>query len=462
MRAHTILGLWGGQMQKDQGNSVASREFLSCRKGPREVPLALPKVFRVKQALEGPLVANVPGAVRDTFCSLQLQEKVRPGQTVAITAGSRGIANIARIIRAVVDTMLHLGLTPFIVPAMGSHGGSTAEGQRNILAQYGITETDMGCPIKSSMEVVEIGRTKGTPVFCDRNAWEADHIVIVGWINAHPDFSGELESGLFKMMAIGLGKQQGAEHYHRAGQHYSYAEIFPLVGRTILGTGHVLCGLGVVQNGSGETAGVHALLPRDFESGERALLREAKSWKAHLPFEAIDLLIVDEMGKNISGAGMDPLVIGRPAIQRPAGRPTIRHLFVRDLTPESAGNAIGIGFADLTTWRLVAQIDYAAMYMNGITSSDTHDSKVPMAFATDRDAIETALHMNGLTPPGEARVVRIKNTLHLVEFDVSESLLAEVKANGRLSQLTAPVPLLFDDSGGLPPFDGRSPCRQAG
>jgi hypothetical protein len=414
--------------------------------------MTFPKLFRAKQDLEGPRVADIPGAVRDTMRRLPLQAKVRPGQTVAITAGSRGIANIAGITRAVVDQMNGLGLAPFIVPAMGSHGGATAEGQRTVLAHYGITDAAMGCPIKSSMEVVEIGRAKGTPVFCDRHAWEADHVVVVGWINAHPDFAGEIESGLFKMMAIGLGKQQGAEHYHRAGQHYSYAEIFPLVGRAVLDTGHVLCGLGVVQNGYGETARVQALLPPDFDSGEKALLREAKAWRPRLPFETLDLLIVDEMGKNINGAGMDPLVIGRPTIQRPAGQPTIRHLFVRALTPESEGNAIGIGFADMTTWRLVKQINYEAMYMNGITSSDTHDSKVPMAFHTDREAVRTALHMNGLTPPAQARVVRIKNTSHLVEFDASESLLAEVTATGRVSQLTDPAPLTFDGAGDLPPF----------
>ena len=414
--------------------------------------MAFPKMFRMKQELEGPRVGDIPAAVHDTMRSLGVQEKVKPRQTVAITAGSRGIAHIDGITRAVVDELKAWGLQPFIVPAMGSHGGATAEGQRTILAHYGITEAAMACPIRSSMEGVEIGKTKGTPVFCDRNAWEADHIVVVGWINAHPDFSGEIESGLFKMMAIGLGKQQGAEHYHRAGQHYSYAEIFPLVGKTVLETGHVLCGLGILQNGYGATARVQALRPPDFEAGERALLREAKAWKAGLPFDTIDLLIVDEMGKNINGAGLDPLVIGRPTIQKPAERPHIRHLFVRDLTPESEGNAIGIGFADMTTWRLVRKIDYAAMYMNGITSSDTHDSKVPMAFDTDRDAIRTALHMNGLTPPAQARVVRIKNTLLLTELEASESMLAEVEANRRLSRLTDPLPLTFDSLGDLPPF----------
>lgn len=414
--------------------------------------MMFPKLFRLKQDLEGPRVVDIPGAVHGTLRSLGLQNRVKPGQSVAITAGSRGIANIGGITRAVVDEMKSLELRPFIVPAMGSHGGATAERQRTILAHYGITETTMACPIKASMEVVEIGKSKGTPVFCDRNAWEADHIVVVGWINPHPDFSGEIESGLFKMMAVGLGKQQGAEHYHRAGQHYSYAEIFPLVGRAVLDTGRVLCGLGILQNGYGETAKVKALLPPDFDSGERALLREAKAWKARLPFDAIDLLIVDEMGKNINGAGMDPLVIGRPTIQKPAERPHIRHLFVRDLTPESEGNAIGIGFADLTTWRLVRTIDYAAMYMNGITSSDTHDSKVPMAFDTDRDAIRTALNMNGLTPPEQARVVRIKNTLLLTEMDASESMLAEVEANCRLSRITDPMPLTFDEPGNLRAF----------
>jgi len=310
----------------------------------------------------------------------------------------------------------------------------------------------MGCPLKSSLDVVEIGRTKGATVFCDKHAWEADHIVVVGRVNAHPDFSGDIESGLFKMMAIGLGKQRGAESYHRAGQEYSYAEIFPLVGKTVLESGHVLFGLGIVENGYGETAKVRALLPGDFESGEKALLEEAKAWMPRLPFEKIDLLIVDEMGKNINGAGMDPHVIGRPTIQKPAGKPHIRHLFVRDLTPESEGNAIGIGFADMTTWRLVKKIDYAAMYMNGVTSSDTHDSKVPMAFDTDREAIRTALRMNGLTPPERARVVRIKNTLLLTEMDVSDALLAEVRSHERVTQPTAPAPFNFDVMGNLLPF----------
>ncbi len=412
----------------------------------------LPRLIRMKQQLEGPTLTDIPAAVRNSVQRLRLEERVKSGQSVAVTSGSRGVANIATITKAVVDELLSSGLAPFIVPAMGSHGEATAEGQKKVLEHYGVTELAMGCPIRSSMEVVEIGRTKGTTVYCDKNAWEADHIVVINRVSPHPDFSGELESGLFKMMAIGLGKQHGAENYHRAGQHYSYAEIFPLIGNVVLSSGHVLFGLGVVENGYGETAQVKAIAPRDVASEEKALLREAKQWKARIPFDAIDLLIVDEMGKNISGAGMDPHVIGRPAIQKPADKPHIRHLFVRDLTPESEGNAIGIGFADLTTWRLVRKINYQAMYMNGITSSDTHDSKVPMAFDTDRQAIETALNMNGLTPPDQARVVRIKNTLHLTELDASESLLPEVAGNDRLTRMTDPAPFAFNALGNLQPF----------
>jgi hypothetical protein len=409
-------------------------------------------MFRVKQRFEGPTLHDIPAAVRDTMRSLRLQDRVKPGQTVAITAGSRGIANIDRITRAVVDELKALGLTPFIVPTMGSHGEATGEGQRKILEHYGITESSMGCPIKSSMEVVRIGEVKGTPVFCDKNAWEADHIAVVARVKTHTDFDAEIESGLFKMMAIGLGKQHGAEQYHRAGHHYSYAEIFPLVGKAVLDTGHILFGLGIVENGYDETAKVQALLPKDFWEGEKALLRESKTWMAKLPFQNIDLLIVDEMGKDVSGAGMDPNVIGRPSVQKAPEYPKVQRLFVRDITPACEGNAVGVGMADMTTKRLVSKINYVAMHMNAITSGVPEAAKVPMAFETDREAIEIALGMIGLTSPEQATVVRIKNTLLLAEMNVSEALLPQVKAHDRLSIVSGPAPLAFDGKGNLPPF----------
>ena len=411
-----------------------------------------PRMYRVKQRFEGPTLHNIPSAVRGTMASLHLGDKVKAGQTVAVTAGSRGIANIDRITRAVVDELKALGLKPFIVPTMGSHGEATAEGQRKILEHYGITEGSMGCPIKSSMGVVRIGEVKGTPVFCDKNAWGADHIAVVARVKTHTDFDNEIESGLFKMMAIGLGKQHGAEHYHRAGHDRGYAEIFPSVGKTVLETGHILFGLGIAENGYDETAKVQALLPKDFWEGEKALLRESKTWMAKLPFERIDLLIVDEMGKDVSGAGMDPNVIGRPSVQKVPEYPKVQRLFVRDVTPACDGNAIGVGMADYTTKRLVDKINYKAMHMNAITSGVTEAAKVPMAFETDREAVQVALGMIGLTPPEQATVVRIKNTLLLVEMDVSEALLPQVKAHERLSIVSGPAPLTFDTKGSLPPF----------
>jgi hypothetical protein len=414
--------------------------------------MSFPKMFRVKQRFEGPTLHNIPAAVRETIARLHLADKAKAGQTVAITAGSRGIANIDRITRTVVDELKALGLKPFIVPTMGSHGEATAEGQRKILEHYGITEGTMGCPIKSSMEVVRIGEVMGTPVFCDKNAWEADHIAVVARVKTHTDFDNEIESGLFKMMAIGLGKQHGAEHYHRAGHHYSYAEIFPSVGKAVLDTAHILFGVGIVENGYDETAKVQALLPKDFWEGEKALLRESKTWMAKLPFEQIDLLIVDELGKDVSGAGMDPNVIGRPSVQKAPEYPKVQRLFVRDITPACDGNAIGVGMADYTTKRLVDQINYKAMHMNAITSGVTEAAKVPMAFETDREAIQVALGMIGLTPPEKASVVRIKNTLLLTEMDVSEALLPLVETHDRLSIVSGPTPLTFDTTGNLPPF----------
>ena len=313
--------------------------------------------------------------------ALGLAGRIKAGQTVAITAGSRGITGIDGILGAVVEECASVGLRPFIVPAMGSHAGATAEGQQHLLEHYGITAAAMGCEIRSSMDVVPIGEVKGIPVFCDRNAWEADHIAVVARVKPHTDFDNEIESGLFKMMSVGLGKREGAEHYHRAGHDYSYADVFPSVGKKVLETARILFGLAVVENGNGQTARIEAVLPSDFYETEKALLVLAKSWLGRLPFEALDLLIVDEMGKNISGTGMDPNVIGRPCIQKHTGRPKIRQLLVRDLTPESDGNALGVGMADLTTKRLVDKINRTTTNINVITTGALDLAKVPMSFA---------------------------------------------------------------------------------
>lgn len=412
----------------------------------------MPRMFHVKQQFEGPTISDIPGAVREALARLDLGDRIRPGQTVALTAGSRGIVNIAIILRSVIDHLKGLGARPFIVPAMGSHGGATAEGQVEVLRHYGITEASMGAPIRSSMEVVQVGEALGLPVVLDRHAAAADHIGVIGRVKPHTDFSGEIESGLFKMMAIGLGKQRGAKQAHTAGLEHGYETVILAFGREILRRAPVAFGLGIVENGYDQTAKVAGLLPAEFEEGEKALLRDAKAWMARLPFDAIDLLIVDEMGKNVSGAGMDTNVIGRPFVQKVVEVPRVRRLFVRDLTPESAGNAVGIGFADFTTDRLVARIDAHATRMNALTSGAPDCARIPIAFATDREAIEAALTTIGLTPPERARVVRIKNTLLLAELEASEAFVDEVRSRPSLSRGSDPAPMGFDLGGNLPPF----------
>ena len=415
--------------------------------------MSLPRMARIRQTAEGLALKRVASVVRAHISKLGLSSRVKPGQTIAITAGSRGITNIDLIMRAVVDECKSIGLVPFIVPSMGSHGGATADGQRQILEHYGITEDAMGCPIRSSMEVVRIGTIKKIPVFCDKNAWEADHIAVVGRVKAHTDFEGEIESGLFKMMAIGLGKQAGAQHYHSAGLQYGYAEVFPAVGKKVLETAKVLFGLAIVENACQETARIEAMLPADFYEREKALLIQSKNLAVRLPFDNLDLLIVDEIGKEISGTGMDPSVIGRPLAQRIPVKPRIRWVFVRDMSAESDGNALGIGMANFTTQRLVDKIDCAKTMVNAITAANPDAARVPLTLAYDRDAIETALGMIGLTPPDKARVIRIKNTLQLTEVEISESLLSEAKTNTRLSQITKLRPMTFDADNNLLPLE---------
>jgi hypothetical protein len=414
--------------------------------------MAIPRMCRFDQALTGPAIADVSREVRSRVRALGLADRVKAGESIAITAGSRGITGIDKILRAVVQECTALGLRPFIVPAMGSHAAATAQGQQHLLEHYGINAAAMGCDIRSSMDVVRIAEVKGIPVFCDRNAWEADHIAVVARVKPHTDFDNEIESGLFKMMSIGLGKREGAEHYHRAGHDYGYADVFPAVGKKVLETAKILFGLALVENGNGQTARIEAVLPRDFYDAEKALLVQAKSWLGRLPFDALDLLIVDEMGKNISGTGMDPNVIGRPCIQKHTGQPKIRQLLVRDLTPESDGNALGIGMADLTTRRLVDKINHTNTNVNVITTGALDLAKVPMSFSSDREAVEVALGMIGLTAPHDARIVRIKNTLHLTEMAVSEPLLRQACETPRLSQVGEPAPMSFDIDGNLAPL----------
>jgi hypothetical protein len=411
----------------------------------------LPRMLRLRQTFQRPRVPDIPKAV------IQALEGAHPpvkrGDTVAVGAGSRGIANIDVVVGTTVRWLRDLGAKPFVFPAMGSHGGGTVEGQLSVLEHYGITEATMGCPVRATMEVNEVGEALGLPVWLDRYAAEADWIGLVNRIKPHTDFKGTIESGLFKMMTIGLGKWKGAIQYHRACVTHGYETVITAVGREILSKVKIGFGVGLVENGYDETAQIEAFNAQDLEAGERRLLKSAREWMARLPFSPIDVLIVEQMGKNISGAGMDTNVIGRPTNPHEPfpNDPKILWIVALDLTDESYGNAIGIGNADFTTRRLVDKIDMKPTLINAITACEPATAKVPATYETDREAVEAALSCIGLTPSDRARVIRIKNTLMLGEIEVSEAFAAEV---ARRSDLTVQgeAPLAFDATGRLAAF----------
>ncbi len=406
-------------------------------------------MLRIRQHFERPVVHDVTGTVRSQLGRLKLGERIRPGETVAITAGSRGIANIAEIIKAAVDHLRDLGAAPFIVPAMGSHGGGTAEGQRQIIEEYGITESFVGAPIRASMETVIVDTTpQGIPVHFDRFAYEADHVLVCGRVKPHTGFVGEIESGLHKMMLIGLGKHEGARIYHRAIQEYSFLEIIRAVADVVIRKCGILAGLAIVENAYDETALIEAVAPADFFERETELLRLARQWMPRLPFAYADLLIVDQIGKNISGTGMDTNVVGRKyndhaATERDAV--CCKRILVRGLTRQTHGNACGLGLAEFTTERCARQVDPVATRINCVTGGHPTGGAIPITFPNDREAIAAALQTVGLTPPERSRV------MHLAELLVSEAYLPEIKGRDDLEVVAGPEPMRFDESGELSP-----------
>jgi hypothetical protein len=414
-----------------------------------------PKWVRIRQHFERPRVADVLAAVAGTLEALDLGRRVRPGQTVALTAGSRGIANIPQVLRAVADFLKRLGARPFVVPAMGSHGGGTAEGQRHILESYGITEEAVGVPIRASMEVVSLGSTaEGFPVLLDRHAAGADHIGVVARVKPHTAYHGPVESGLLKMMMIGLGKHAGALAYHRLLLEYPYDQVVRSVSRTLRARAPVAFGLALVENAYDETAVVEAVTPDQFEPREEQLLREARRLLARLPLRNADLLIVDEIGKDISGSGMDTNVVGRKRAfrgQPPGdGQPAMRLIFVRGLSARTHGNASGIGLADFTTTRLVRAMNYRATVINCLTAGYPEGAFLPVHFETDREVLDAALAIIGPREPRDARVLRVRNTLALEEIEASEPCLAEPRPCTRFEPVGAAYGVAFDASGNLP------------
>ena len=419
--------------------------------------MQLPRMMRVKQRFDGPALEDIPGAVREEIAKQNLSGKVARGDSVAISVGSRGIANIALITRTAIEELQALGAEPFVVPAMGSHGGGRAEGQREIIESYGVTEEYIGAPIRSSMEVVQVGETgDGVPVFFDKYAYEADHVVVAGRVKPHTGFVGEIESGLHKMMLIGLGKHKGAALYHQAIVHYSFDRIVRSVGQTVIDKCGVLFGLGIVENQYDRTALVRAVEPENFVEGEKELLLLAKKWMPSLPFDQIDVLVVEEMGKNISGAGMDTNVIGRKYYDHKAAEkeyPKVTRIAVRSLTEETHGNASGIGMADYIHSRILDQIDLEATAINTMTGNHPSAGAVPICFDSDRKVLEAALSTCGLVEPPDARVMRIRNTLDVEEILVSEACEKEVARREELSVVEPPREMQFDANDDLLPFE---------
>ncbi len=410
-----------------------------------------PQFFRVRQKFPRACVDDVAGEVQRQLARLDLGRKIKPRQSVAITAGSRGIANIAAITRAIVDHMKSIAAKPFIVPAMGSHGGGTAQGQRDVIAAYGITEDFCGCPIRSSMETVEVCHTaEGVPVHFDRFAYEADHVLVCGRVKPHTRFSGEIQSGLMKMMTLGLGKHTGAKLYHQAFQKYGFAPVVRSAAAAMLANCRIVAGLGIVENGYDETARIEAIAPQNIEQREQELLKIAIDFMPRLPFPLVDVLIVDEMGKDISGSGMDTNVVGRKQhLRRPSVDefPQVRRIVVRRLTDASHGNTYGIGMAAFCTARLIQQTDAEVTRLNGLTSGDLDIIAPPPHFETDREMLDAALAGGG------DRMVRIKNTLQLAEAECSAAYFAEAKQREDLEVLTPLRDLPLDAAGNLSRFD---------
>jgi hypothetical protein len=426
--------------------------------------VSYPLMYPVRQSFTRERESDIGAAVQREFNRIAASVRVRRGARVGVTVGSRGIHDIARVAQAVVGLLKDAGAAPFIFPAMGSHGGATAEGQAAVLRHYGVTEESMGCPVISSLETVPLGQSaEGIPVYLDRHAAEADHVVVLNRVKPHTEFKGSIESGLAKMLLIGMGKCEGARIYHRAFADLGFDRIVESLMPIVLEKARVLFGLAVVENAYDETALLRALLPEEMLDQERLLLLKAKELAPALPFDDIDVLIVDEMGKNISGAGLDTNVIGRfyNLVAHEPPRPRIKRIYVRDITPESMGNATGIGLADFVHRRVVEKLDPAATRANCLTASNPEKARIPIACDSDREALRYCFETIGLTPPEKARVIRIQNTLRLDVLQVSSSLMELGQSRQNLTILADPEVMDFDASGVLAgDIEGRQAQRR--
>jgi len=413
--------------------------------------ISLPKMRRVRQHCAPVASVDVAAEINRQGGRFKDAPVLAAGRKVAVCVGSRGIADLCKVVREVVQLLVESGAEPFVTPAMGSHGGATAEGQIELLKSRGITEESVGAPVRATMEVRTLGQVQGVRIYVDRLAYEADAIVLINRIKPHTEFSGPTESGLIKMLAVGLGNRIGAEHYHRTAITHGLYEIVSLVGRELLKRLNILFGLALVEDQDHRLVILQMAGAGEIEAVEKELLKKARAYQLRIPVNNIDLLIIDEMGKDISGAGIDPKVVGRAICSwaDTESRPRVARIFVRDLTDASEGHASGIGMVDFTTERLIRKIDMQATAVNALTSCCPEEGKIPMSFSSDREAVAAALMTIRPHTAEDVGIVRIKNTLELRHLLVSEGCLAELADKPDLEVESGIFALEFDASGNL-------------
>ncbi len=413
--------------------------------------MSLPHLALLRQTAPQPSIADVAGEVRRQWQASRLPTQLKQGDRVAVGVGSRGIANLAAIVKATLEALRELGARPFVVAAMGSHGGATPDGQRQLLAEYGVSEPALGVPVKTDMTTVKIGTNSwGEPVFWDRNALEADAVVAVSRIKPHTDFRGQFESGIAKMLVIGLGKRDGASQHHRWGIR-GLRDMLPETAKVVLEKTPFVAGLAVLENAHEQTARLQVVQSEDLFAVEPKLLEEARALLGRLPFDQLDLLVIGEIGKNYSGAGIDPNVVGRLLMEteREPGTPSVTRICALDLSPESHGNGTGCGIADLTTDRLLAAIDPLPFRMNTLTACFLWRSKLPIAFSTDRECVEMGVETCWQPNRDAVRLAVIPNTLELAELWASAPLVEEAKKREHLEVVGGLEPMPFDVRGNL-------------
>jgi Uncharacterized conserved protein (DUF2088). len=422
--------------------------------------ITLPRMVKVRQSFPASQAVDIEAALEMQFRSIDLLRRITPGMRIAVGVGSRGITNLEQIVHGAVQILIRAGAKPFIVPAMGSHGGATAEGQTNVLAEYGITSQSLGVPIEAGMDVHKIGTALGDlDVVFSAAALKADGIIAINRVKLHTDFQGRLGSGIQKMLTIGFGKHAGAANAHRAAMRFGHEQVIREFSRVILSSAPILCGVAILEDQHHQTAEIHAIGPGNIANEEDRLFERSRSLTPRLPMDEIDLLIVDRMGKELSGTGMDTNVIGRGILGYTASlasddtrSPRIFRIFVRDLSPHSKGNGLGVGLADFTTSRLVRSLDLHATYVNALTSLGLPTVNIPIHFETDREVLQHALASLASVCTERLRVVRITDTLNLERMLVSDSCLDQFREDSEVATVGMPHEMQFDLAGNLLPY----------